>query len=306
MELHDLSDAQIAAMTAEQRRDLIWRLARPVSEVLRPGVDVRRLRRQRVLLMSVAAAALVPWTVYLGVSLPDRYVARHWTLTWVGFDAVLLTMFAATALLGLFRRQLVALTAFASGVLLLCDAWFDVTYGKCARPAVLDRNGRDRGGSDRRLAACPARSGLCESRRGGCSRSEAPNRCGTRRCYSSTTIRAGSSGSGRPRQLRGIEAPQLLACRCSCRPSWPLGRDVERTMPTLWIHGGVIPPCPFCGAPPEDQNRRPTGADRAVWHCLICQRARPPDPGWDDPLVPISLEDWRVLCRVMAARLRAR
>ena len=25
-------------------------------------------------------------------------------------------------------------------------------------------------------------------------------------------------------------------------------------MPTiLWIHGGLIPPCPFCGAPTEDQ-----------------------------------------------------
>jgi hypothetical protein len=124
---HDLSDAQIAAMTAEQRRELIWRLARPVSEVLPSRIDIRRLRRHRITLMSVAAAALVPWTIYLGVSLPDRYVARHWTLTWVGFDVVLATMFAATTVLGLLRRQLVALTSFASGVLLLCDAWFDVT-----------------------------------------------------------------------------------------------------------------------------------------------------------------------------------
>jgi hypothetical protein len=76
-------------------------------------------------------------------------------------------------------------------------------------------------------------------------------------------------------------------------------------MPTLWIHGGVIPPCP-CGAPTEDQVRRTDGADRAVWHCLVCESRRQPDPGWDDPLVPISLEDWRALCRVMSARVRAR
>jgi len=76
-------------------------------------------------------------------------------------------------------------------------------------------------------------------------------------------------------------------------------------MPTLWIHGGVIPPC-SCGAPTEDQNRRPDGADRALWFCLIRQRGRLPDPGWDDPLVPISLEDWRALGRVMSARVRAR
>ena len=122
-----LTDEEIAAMTGEQRRQLIWRLARPVAEVLPPRFDSTRVRRHRVALMSLGAAALVPWTAYLGVSLPNRYVARHWTLTWVGFDVVLIVMFAATALLGLLRRQLVVLAAFTSGILLLCDAWFDIT-----------------------------------------------------------------------------------------------------------------------------------------------------------------------------------
>lgn len=127
MEPTTLSNDQIAAMTAEQRRELIWRLALPAADVLPPRLDVRKVRRHRLLLMAACAAALVPWTVYLGVSLPNRYVARHWTLTWVGFDVVLIAMFAITALLGMLRRQLVVLTAFASGLLLLCDAWFDVT-----------------------------------------------------------------------------------------------------------------------------------------------------------------------------------
>ena len=122
-----LSDDEIAAMTADERRDLIWRLARPVADVLPRRFDVRRARRTRVAVLTASAAALVPWTIYLGVSLPDRYVARHWTLTWVGFDIVLTVMFASTAVLGALRRQLVVLIAFASGVLLLCDAWFDVT-----------------------------------------------------------------------------------------------------------------------------------------------------------------------------------
>jgi hypothetical protein len=39
----------------------------------------------------------------------------------------LLIGFATTAVLGLLRRQLIVLSAFATGVLLLCDAWFDVT-----------------------------------------------------------------------------------------------------------------------------------------------------------------------------------
>jgi len=41
-------------------------------------------------------------------------------------------------------------------------------------------------------------------------------------------------------------------------------------MPTYWIHGGLIPPCP-CGAPTEDQVRRYGGGDLATWFCLMCQ-----------------------------------
>jgi hypothetical protein len=64
--------------------------------------------------------------VYLAYSLPDKYVAHNWPVTWVGFDILLLLFMAATALLGLLRRQLLILTAFTTGVLLFCDAWFDV------------------------------------------------------------------------------------------------------------------------------------------------------------------------------------
>jgi hypothetical protein len=77
--------------------------------------------------MAVCATFLVPWIIYLGVNLPKHYVASHWVATWVGFDVILGVLFASTAVLGILRRELVALTAFASGVLLLCDAWFDIT-----------------------------------------------------------------------------------------------------------------------------------------------------------------------------------
>jgi len=33
---------------------------------------------------------------------------------------------AVTAVLGLLRRQLLVLTAFTTGILLICDAWFDL------------------------------------------------------------------------------------------------------------------------------------------------------------------------------------
>ena len=53
-------------------------------------------------------------------------MAYNWDVTWVGFDVLLLAMMVATAVLGYLRRQLLVVTAFATGILLICDAWFDV------------------------------------------------------------------------------------------------------------------------------------------------------------------------------------
>jgi hypothetical protein len=86
-------------------------------------VQVRRIREWLAL---CAAIALIPWTVYLGLSLPQSYSAQHWQLTWVGFDVLLLAFMIATAVLGFTNHRLLTLFAFTTGVLLLCDAWFDV------------------------------------------------------------------------------------------------------------------------------------------------------------------------------------
>lgn len=122
-----LTDDEIAQMTLQQRRELMLRLTHGSAAHASERLKLRRLRRRRLLLISAGAAALVPWTAYLAVTLPDRYVVRDWTLTWVGFDVILTVMFATTAVLGILRRHLVVLSAAAAGVLLLCDAWFDVT-----------------------------------------------------------------------------------------------------------------------------------------------------------------------------------
>jgi hypothetical protein len=122
----ELTDEQIAGMSPEQRRDLILRLARPNRELLPPAPVLRRIRYLRLAITTGSAVLLVPWIAYLALTLPERYVVHNWSITWVGFDVLLLLMFAATALLGWLRRQLLILTGFASGVLLLCDTWFDV------------------------------------------------------------------------------------------------------------------------------------------------------------------------------------
>jgi hypothetical protein len=69
---------------------------------------------------------LIPWTIYLGFTLPQSYSAQHWQLTWVGFDILLLGFMIATAVLGFVGHHLLTLFAFTTGVLLVCDAWFDV------------------------------------------------------------------------------------------------------------------------------------------------------------------------------------
>jgi hypothetical protein len=121
-----LSDEQIAGMSPDERRSLILRLARPTGQ-LRPSQRAQGRRRWlRSGMLAGGMATLVPWIIYLGLTLPSQYQARHWTIVWVGFDALLAFMLAATALLGWLRRQLAVLTGFATGVLLLCDAWFDI------------------------------------------------------------------------------------------------------------------------------------------------------------------------------------
>ena len=128
-----LTDAQITALTAAQRRDLIRRLERPVED-LRPKGLAARLTQAHLGLMTGGAVFMIPWIVYLGFTLPQNYTVRNWPLTWLGFDSLLVLFMAATAILTWLHRQVLVLPAFTTGILLLCDAWFDVTT---ASPAEL-------------------------------------------------------------------------------------------------------------------------------------------------------------------------
>jgi hypothetical protein len=120
-----LTDAQIAELTPEQRRDLISRLEQPLSDMVDPAF-LARVRRIRLGLMVGGSMAMVPWLGYLGMTLPDKYVAHNWPVTWIGFDILLVFFMVATAVLGYLRRQLLVISAFTTGVLLICYAWFDL------------------------------------------------------------------------------------------------------------------------------------------------------------------------------------
>jgi hypothetical protein len=87
--------------------------------------------RLLVALIAVSAAVLLPWAVYLAVSLPASVSARHWPAAWAGLDVAMAVGLAATAWLAVRRDRRAALAAIATATLLLMDAWFDV----CTAPA---------------------------------------------------------------------------------------------------------------------------------------------------------------------------
>ena len=128
-----LSDAQIGALTPGQRRDLIRRLQRPVGDVMPTG-HLAFLRRAHLGLMTGGVVFMIPWIVYLALTLPRTHVVRHWPLMWVGFDCLLVIFMAATAILAWLHRYLLVFSAFTTAILLLCDTWFDVMT---ASPAEL-------------------------------------------------------------------------------------------------------------------------------------------------------------------------
>jgi hypothetical protein len=76
--------------------------------------------------LTLTAAGLLPWTLYLTFTLPERHVSQHYDLAWVGFDIALASAFAATAWCAVRSSQWLVPLAAASGTMLVCDAWFDV------------------------------------------------------------------------------------------------------------------------------------------------------------------------------------
>ncbi|MGN6161829.1 MAG: hypothetical protein ACTHOG_09040 [Marmoricola sp.] len=126
-DLGQFSDEVLRELSVEQRRELIYRLTHLPGGHRGAHLDPTKIRRNRLALLLAGALALIPWTIYLGVTLPDRYVVQNWTLTWTGFDVILTLLFGITLALAFLRRQLVVIASFTSGALLLCDAWFDLT-----------------------------------------------------------------------------------------------------------------------------------------------------------------------------------
>jgi hypothetical protein len=106
-----------------------------------PGPDSVRLTpapRWVAPLFAVLGAAMLPWTVYLAMTLPAHMHTRHYRLAWVGFDAMLVVVLLATAFLAARGNRLVGLLATVTATMLVVDAWFDVTTsGRADLPAAI-------------------------------------------------------------------------------------------------------------------------------------------------------------------------
>jgi hypothetical protein len=97
---------------------------------------VERVRSRRTGLLVVlgsVALALVPWTAYLGATLPARHVTHHWDVVWTGFDVFEVAAIVATVLAVLRSSPLLPVVAAVAGTALLSDAWFDVITAEPGR-----------------------------------------------------------------------------------------------------------------------------------------------------------------------------
>ncbi len=103
--------------------DMVAPAAEPENEVL---VDDARIVRWAGPLFAVFSLALLPWTIYLGESLPSRQLSPHYDVAWTGFDVMLIAALASTAYFALRRSRYLAISAAATATLLVVDAWFDV------------------------------------------------------------------------------------------------------------------------------------------------------------------------------------
>jgi hypothetical protein len=72
------------------------------------------------------AAVLLPWTIYISLTLPHDHLTGHWNASWTGLDIGLIVSLLATGIFAYFRSIWVVIAAASTGSLLLADAWLDV------------------------------------------------------------------------------------------------------------------------------------------------------------------------------------
>ena len=140
-----MSEESVVGQAAEAAGDALRAVDRSVGKAVptEEGVTDRELgpvgRRAAWAgpLFMLLAAAMVPWAVYLAITLPAKATARHYDLAWVGFDLALLCVLAWTAWTAFLRSPTLTVSASMTATMLLVDAWFDVVTAPTHQDLVL-------------------------------------------------------------------------------------------------------------------------------------------------------------------------
>jgi hypothetical protein len=102
--------------------DLVAPADEPENTVL---ADESRLIRWVGPVFALFSVVMVPWIVYVAVSLPSRQLSPDYDLAWAGFDVLLATGLAGSAYFALRRSRYLSAAAAATAAMLVVDAWFD-------------------------------------------------------------------------------------------------------------------------------------------------------------------------------------
>ncbi len=112
-----------AAEVAGQPGGLTPRAGDPANPVLAGQARMARWAGPAFLAFSLI---LLPWIVYLGLTLPSHQVVADFHIAWVGFDILLMLVLACTGYFALRRSRYLGPAAAAVAAMLVVDAWFDV------------------------------------------------------------------------------------------------------------------------------------------------------------------------------------
>ena len=74
-----------------------------------------------------ALVGMLPWLVYLGLTLPSKVHASNYDIAWLGFDSALMLVLGVLGLAAGRRHPATGALAAVAAAMLCIDAWFDVT-----------------------------------------------------------------------------------------------------------------------------------------------------------------------------------
>jgi hypothetical protein len=124
--------AQRVGELAERLDEMVEPSDEPENAVLTDDARVVRWAGPAFALFSLC---LLPWTIYLGDSLPSHQMSADYDVAWTGFDVMLLIALASTGYFALRRSRYLATAATATATLLIVDAWFDVLTSPASQRA---------------------------------------------------------------------------------------------------------------------------------------------------------------------------